>query len=1108
MLWYLDAYWTKNAGTVATTKRIHTTCFPYYLGLVVPDPKNPDPAKTRFVDTAMVYPRAFANTTKWTTNKDLKNQWVDTYRQAMYDKFYKPGLDPAAGLLIELDDLSSYLAQQQWILAQLWVKFLKWSDCEYNYYPLYDKLVRQLHSEAQSTWNLDEVRFVRLTMTGSKPLEPEWLYRTQNSIFPTGSPTFANSSTTTINTIVQAMDLSAAVWHPEVSVQEPATQRRRRAGTQDGYGLVYLPSPDAFRMSPELSDIIVQEEILEEQPGSVDNAAWVFDPPSSSSQIQANSPNQPLASVATRAALTQAAASSKVYIFPSWAVLPSGIFEGQVLRISDETDEGQNMTDFLAALHSGYLSLDTVNQLQKQDPNSFRVKLRFGPGVDGMQAWFGSFFNSQLATNAKKSNPPGLIATMNIDGNYADANAGLQSFRLEVTQFFSTTWKVVFTFQTAFTELDAPEDSAKELWTLIDNTFDSHGIYKNRIGLFMCVQEISNVTDKVGVTLTDLFTLAGLEDLIPSWLPALLSALGINPNFEMDLAPLVRNKLSTPMNGLWFFPDQNHETILRLFWTEIESAGGSNLASLVNELLPGVILGACKVAVKKKAQYNKFGVVDTKGKVTDTPVMTKTGTLCISTSLQFFKNSKNLWDIYILLSATSTDIILRYDPAAPIKGDMSADGDGLTEILDWMFVQIQKVTGTTGDQDTITSMINDLNTIGSSTVVPRIREVAISLEAVPKPKGGHDHHIRSFVLRLQSDVPWGVETKNARVPLQLNFRWSNGGTFPGSSILRFEARLWSDAAPGITAIASLLDPYASQYPALAPMPNGTYALQTYFAIDKLPGFPSSLTLPEGVPRYITSISLAISNVNVQFSGSMSSTPNSSGSFSPPVSPRSHVPGLSLEGVKLSAGYTYASSALAVSFSGTLLLQPPDPTLYTTVAFSFDLKYSSPTWSLGGDLSNVNLAALASFFPVNDNAAVMSILRDITLVDLNIGYSYDSAGKGGTLTINGDLDLEWFTLIFSFTNSPGSWNLHASLASGLDLGDQDIKLGSLLGDLTSDGLEATLPDFVHDITFKIPKNSKLDLVCQKLESGETLYSLDAVSGDSHKNDVVLKHIKSC
>ncbi len=103
--------------------------------------------------------------------------------------------------------------------------------------------------------------------------------------------------------------------------------------------------------------------------------------------------------------------------------------------------------------------------------------------------------------------------------------------------------------------------------------------------------------------------------------------------------------------------------------------------------------------------------------------------------------------------------------------------------------------------------------------------------------------------------------------------------------------------------------------------------------------------------------------------------------------------LVLENVFLRASYTNSLGALSFDFSAEILLNPPQDLDLTYVAILDSLVGYDSTgkaWTIGGSVTDINVACLYSLFPESDNDAVMNLMQDIVLQELDIQFSHDSS----------------------------------------------------------------------------------------------------------------------
>lgn len=124
-----------------------------------------------------------------------------------------------------------------------------------------------------------------------------------------------------------------------------------------------------------------------------------------------------------------------------------------------------------------------------------------------------------------------------------------------------------------------------------------------------------------------------------------------------------------------------------------------------------------------------------------------------------------------------------------------------------------------------------------------------------------------------------------------------------------------------------------------------------------------------------------------------------------------------------------------------------------------------TWEANLSLSNVYGSTLYQFFDSSSSDGVVSLLDHIEIEEIKITYKYEGP-KTTNFTSDGTLRLGDLPLVLSFNHSKQGWTFNANLTFG-ENDPPPTTVGKIAAHIF--GPDLVLPDFVADISLKLPKS---------------------------------------
>ena len=492
------------------------------------------------------------------------------------------------------------------------------------------------------------------------------------------------------------------------------------------------------------------------------------------------------------------------------------------------------------------------------------------------------------------------------------------------------------------------------------------------------------------------------------------------------------------INAIWISPDDNQSITARMTFV-----GDTSTAFLIVGI-PGLKFVDSRVVATKNAYLTTMYTGGAPG-----TQMNVSGDLCIKTTASFVGNGASealqalACDTFFELSSSIATLLLRF-----------AGVDQIDDLLAW-------IASTDGPGIDVQSEWQSFKKMNDHFKLA-LRELLISAD---HSSGSWKFH--RFQVTFEVDLPWGAAAGNV-IPIRMTFSYRNGAT----PIFEFNGYMWDF----IDQNALRLTPSSGPYPLLMPssdqaVSQNSFSLLELLSADQHSAFPTNV-----IPTAVTGLDLTIGTQNLAFSGKLIQDPK----ITPPTSPASWI---SLDSVHISASYDF--STIDFNFRATILLYPRTYPPPYVGELDIEIQYNAGAWSFSGKSMDINLACLASWFPDTDSDAVMNVLEQISLPDLEVDLSTsptDSESK--SFDASGSLQLGDVILSLEFarntpTTGQGNWKFTASLEDGFELGSTTV--GDFLGAINPD-MANMLPDIISAMRFGIPQGSSITLDVTKESSG--------------------------
>ncbi|KAK0732483.1 hypothetical protein B0T21DRAFT_334666 [Apiosordaria backusii] len=492
-------------------------------------------------------------------------------------------------------------------------------------------------------------------------------------------------------------------------------------------------------------------------------------------------------------------------------------------------------------------------------------------------------------------------------------------------------------------------------------------------------------------------------------------------SFLAGILSLKFDNSATARNALWFRPNLEHETTLRLQF-KIETG---DFNSWLGNTIKGVGISDVYVIARKTA-YCHFNAEQ------DWAVAEGQLTFVMEMSV-----GRATFDASVEIHSDSITFMLSTPSASSKPGDGPPDVVG--DILRWINTQ----PGLQGIP--LEDLLNSADeVINRKKIAPRQVEMTIGLK-----EDGSLGSIETVSILIEASVTIGKpkdDLKAAAIPLAFLFAlgWSRSrGVYLSGS-------LWC-APPVLDS-----DVYQKALPDYEPhlvlepvtLPPGT-RLQN-LDLRTLMSDGAVKNLPKCIPTEVAHAVMEISEKGISFSGIIRCTETKD--------VKNHPPGLFLDTVSLSAGYTWAKEAKDVPGRGFRISLGVDLLLFPNATFSEDkdvreqdparltgrIKYESEAWTLTAGIDQLRVEHIASFWDVDARSSVMQFLGNFEIEDLSLEYHYDKSegGDGKQFHIGGTLKIGKVLLLnLDYDHTGTEWLFSATVS---DANPQDpITIGKVL-----------------------------------------------------------------
>ncbi|KAF9768837.1 hypothetical protein IL306_013797 [Fusarium sp. DS 682] len=517
--------------------------------------------------------------------------------------------------------------------------------------------------------------------------------------------------------------------------------------------------------------------------------------------------------------------------------------------------------------------------------------------------------------------------------------------------------------------------------------------------------DINRTPNDLKSTVGDLFKLAGLFSIVQV-LPPVLMSRGVS---------LIRKDAGKERNAMWFRPENQFETIMRLRFTLDDS---KELNSIFTKVLPGL-------------EFTKSAMILTTSKAL---CVTNKGHLPLSSGIIDFeidatiKAKERVAELLVGLEIFPTGYSLVFQFNSDSQND-----DPLTTIILWLASFLP-------DSKSLDDIENVLGKENFFTNHIHLRQVRIDLDT----SEGYTQ-LESVCVDIEvSTDKFGVgNDQSKRVPFLVTYSWNRDiGSF--GTLL---GRLWNGFNTDLTRV---LDPRYEKTTDLRPLtqnPAETIDLPSLIAGEKIDN------IPKNVPTQLTQASIEISAKHFTV-GAMLQSERFLGE-------ESTVPQLDLGQIMLRASFDWENkSSFQLDLGITTLLHPGEHSKHQeTAALIGSLSYNSGNWKLQASISDLYGSNLYELFDADSVDTVIPLIDSLLIKDISFVYNY-SKGEGTSFNFLGDIllgELE-LKLKFDFVNQKG-WTFNAELAPQ----DKQATIGDIISSIIP-GDDLDLPPFLADTPF--------------------------------------------
>ncbi|KAK4180611.1 hypothetical protein QBC36DRAFT_353904 [Triangularia setosa] len=536
---------------------------------------------------------------------------------------------------------------------------------------------------------------------------------------------------------------------------------------------------------------------------------------------------------------------------------------------------------------------------------------------------------------------------------------------------------------------------------------DSHALQKMLIDRVTMVFALIPDTPAFTTNLKDLAVLLGYNVERSPALSFLASILTLK--FDPSL---------TARNAMWFRPNLEHETSLRLQF-KIETG---DFNSWFGKTIKGIGISDIYVIARKTAHCHFNAEQDW---------AVAQGQLTFVMGLNI---GKATFDASVEIQSDSITFTLSTPSASSKPGD--GPPDVVRDILRWLNTQ-PSLEGIP-----LEDLLNSADeVIDRKKIAPRQVEMTIGLK-----EDGSLGSIETVSILIEASIAIGKPKKDMKAAASpLAFLFALG--WARSKGVYLKGSLW--CAPPVLES----DIYQKALPDYEPhlvlepvtLPRGT-RLQN-LDLRTLMSDGAVKNLPKCIPTEVAHAIMEISETGISFSGIIRCTETKDVKNRPP--------GLFLDTVSLSAGYTWAKDVPGRGFRLSLGV---DLLLFPNAMFNEDkdiaeqdparltgrIKYESEAWALTAGIEELRVEHIASFWDADARSSVMQFLGNFEIENLSLEYHYDKSegGDGKQFHIGGALKIGKILLLnLDYEHTGAEWLFSATVS---DANPQDpITIGNVL-----------------------------------------------------------------
>ncbi|KAK6516196.1 hypothetical protein TWF506_006107 [Arthrobotrys conoides] len=486
-------------------------------------------------------------------------------------------------------------------------------------------------------------------------------------------------------------------------------------------------------------------------------------------------------------------------------------------------------------------------------------------------------------------------------------------------------------------------------------------------------------------------------------------------------------------NALWFRPDEDWETVLRLQFRAETPLINDLLRKHISDFkISNVKVIGKKIAYRSKRVGKEFA--NFQGHLTFL-LDFEIGALKLEASVE-------ISDKFVVLRLRNNKSLV----------------NGLGQILSWLGKKLGENTLNLNDLLTSAGEILDKETIAF-----RGLDIVLNVGQDGNLTGIDSINI-SFQVLLKIG---GYEEDKGKVPIVFlfEFNWSKasgpslrGSLWPGTPKIGIEH--YAKAAPGW-----------ERHTRFEPVTNSSRAAGT-LNLKSLLSSPSIENIPNGIPTNITQLSILITKAGLRVEGAIQCDKQTNKGDR-------KVPALSLDQVAVVAEYNWdpKNRGLTIDLGVDLSLDPPKANSAGEILedlaparLSGFVSYDSAakSWSLGASLEDLTVAHIASFWTERSRKGAMAFLEKIKIDYLELEYSYNpSDGDPSYFLFKGDLSLGLLSFNLEYENKGSEWSFIAKLSAGDKNSDLGVTVEDVLKSIVGES-PSELPGAVASIKLDPPK----------------------------------------